>query len=65
MTDTKLAGLLSDFFLDIAKAFFIQSFITTAFIKGGISEYFLIWTRGILNAILFIGISRVLLEFKK
>lgn len=53
--DAKLAKLLSEFFLDIAKAFFIATFVTPSL--SGISsfiEILLVLTRGLLNAILFL-----------
>lgn len=56
--DPKLAGLLSDFFLDIAKAYFIAAFITPA-ISNSPSAVFAILslTRTLLLAILFVLIS--------
>jgi len=62
--DNKSAYLLSDFFLDISKAFFIATFVTTPI--SGISnplEIVFLFTKEILNAFLFIIISRYMLEF--
>lgn len=62
--DAKSAYLLSDFFLDISKAFFIATFVTTP--VSGISnplEITFLFTKGLLNAFLFITIARYMLEF--
>lgn len=56
--DSKWAVLLSDFFLDIAKAFFISTFIT------GVTGSLLLLTKGIVNVMMFLSISRLLLQFK-
>ena len=63
--DTHLATLLSDFFLDIAKAFFIGTFVAPS-LSGvsSFSEIFLVLTRGLLNAILFLFVAWWLAKFK-
>lgn len=53
--NTKLAALLSDFFLDIAKAFFVATFITPSL--SGISslpEIIFVLTKGMLNVIVYL-----------
>lgn len=56
--DSKLSRLLSDFFLDIAKAYFIAAFITPSITNTPTGfEAFLVLTRGLLNVILFLIVS--------
>jgi|GEM_PF-4332072 len=64
--DKTLARLLSDFFLDIAKAFFIATFITTSFSNiSSFSEILLVLTRGIANVILSLLLAWKLAKFKE
>lgn len=63
--DQKMAGLLSDFFLDIAKAVFIATFIAPSMQKSANSlEILLLFSQGVLNTIIFLVISRFLLQVK-
>ena len=64
--DKKLLHLLSDFFLDIAKAFFIASFVTPSL--SGVSSFLeisVILTRGVVSATLFIYMSWVLAKMEE
>jgi len=63
MIDPKLAGLLSDFFLDIAKAFFIASFITPelSHVKN-IFELFSVLFNGLICVSISLWFSRQFLE---
>lgn len=63
--DSKLAELLSDFSLDIAKAFFIAT-VVAPFLEGNIVQNIklAILFKGLISAILFLGTSRFFLEFK-
>jgi len=56
--DEKLTAILSDFFLDIAKAFFVATFITPALGKASsLSQVLWILTSGLTNVILFLALS--------
>lgn len=64
MVDSKFALLLSDFFLDIAKAFFIATFITPSLNSGSnIYDIVLVLFKGLINVIIFLVMSRQFLEF--
>lgn len=62
MIDSKMAGLLSDFFLDIAKAFFVATFITPPFTQGGIISTLLLLMRGMVFVTMCLWASRSFLE---
>lgn len=65
--DNKWAAILSDFCLDIAKAYFIASFISptiSIYIKSP-AEFLLLLTKGMANVIIFLALSRYLLQVKK
>lgn len=63
--DQKMASLLSDFFLDIAKAVFIATFIAPPLQRiGNLLDILLIFTKGLLGVIAFLYLSRVLLQIK-
>jgi len=63
--DTKWASLLSNFFLDISKAYFIAGFISPQFrLNAGIFETMYILMKSATNVIIFLYISRKLLEIK-
>ncbi len=56
--DAKFAHILSDFFLDIAKAVFIGTFITPALSKASSElEFAILLTRGLSLVIIFLLIS--------
>ncbi len=56
--DATLAGLLSNLFLDIAKAYFIATLVTPPIIGvSSIGELLLILTKGILTGMLFMFAS--------
>lgn len=56
--DSKLAHLLSDFFLDIAKAYFIGTFVTPSLIGSNtLVQIIGILTKGMLAVILLLIIS--------
>lgn len=58
LIDRKLSKLLSEFFLDISKAWFIGSFITAPLSNfDSLSSFLGILTRGFLNVILFMYMS--------
>lgn len=59
--DPKLASLLSNFCLDISKAYFIAGFITPA-LSGitSVSLVILTLTKTLLSAILFLAVSWIL-----
>ena len=64
MKDPKLAKLLSEIFLDISKAYFIAVLVTPSFSQGvGLFDIWFKLTFSFFNGILFLMISRVLLEF--
>ena len=59
--DSKLSGLLSDFFLDIAKASFIAAFVTPALsATTSVSGVMLVLIRGLLNVILYLYLAWLL-----
>lgn len=56
--DSKLARILSDFFLDLAKAAFVGTFITNAFSPGQtLGAIIFTLTRALVSVILFLLIS--------
>ena len=56
--DKKLAGLLSNFCLDIAKAYFVATFITPSLTGSyGSLEISLVLIRGLLAVIMFLHLS--------
>lgn len=56
--NSKLSRLLSDFFLDIAKAYFIATFIGSSLLNTvSIPEVLMVLTKTIFSVILFILIS--------
>ena len=55
--DSKLARILSNFCLDIAKAFFVVAFITPPLSADSIWQTILMLTRGVIGAIVFILLS--------
>ncbi|MBI3576894.1 hypothetical protein HY086_02575 [Candidatus Gottesmanbacteria bacterium] len=58
MRDIKLAHLLSDFFLDISKAYFIATFVTPALTGASeIGVVLAILTKGLVNVILFLMLA--------
>ncbi len=65
MIDSKLARILSDFCLDIAKAYFISAFVTAPINSSSLSLTILALLKGLIAAILFIVLSRQFLEFEK
>lgn len=54
--DSKLAGILSNFCLDIAKAYFITTFVAPPLSASG-WEFMLMLTRGLAAVIVFIVLS--------
>ena len=66
MIDSKLTGLLSDFFLDISKASFVATFVTPALgsVTSG-SEILLVLTRGLMNVILYLYLSWLLAGYNE
>ena len=65
--DNKWATILSDFCLDISKAYFIASFISQSITINGVNPFdlFVALTKGMFNVIFFLVFSRYLLKFKK
>lgn len=55
--DKTLARLLSNFFLDIAKAIVIATFITPSFSGASIYEWLALLTRGLVSATFFLLVS--------
>ncbi len=62
--DPKLAGILSNFCLDIAKAYFIAAFVTPPLSAGSVLVTMLMLIRGLIAAILFIVLSWQFLKLK-
>jgi len=64
--DNKWATILSDFCLDIAKAYFIASFIspTISIYIQSPTEFLFLLTKGMVNVTMFLGFSRYLLQVK-
>ncbi len=64
--DTKLAGILSNFCLDLAKAYFVATFITPG-LSGefNLPEIVLVLTRGVLVVTILIFLSWKLEKLKK
>lgn len=64
--DATFARLLSEFFLDIAKAYFIGTFVTTS-ISGVFSlpDFLLILTKGIGNVIVFLWLAWIFAKLKE
>ncbi len=62
--DPKLAGVLSDFCLDIAKAYFVAAFVTPPLSTGPVLVTILMLLRGLIAAILFIVLSWQFLKLK-
>ena len=63
--DQKMAGLLSDFFLDMAKAIFITTFIAPPLQKvENPFEIMLTFGKGILTVVIFLTISRRFLQIR-
>lgn len=56
--DKQWAGLLSDFFLDIAKAFFIATFITPFPYSGQLLVHVSVLIKGFSNVIIYLLIAR-------
>jgi len=55
MVDAKLASIMSNFCLDIAKAYFIATFVTPSLTSVSTGwEFVWILLRGLLNVILFL-----------
>lgn len=56
--DPKLANILSNFCLDVAKAYFVATFITPS-LSGppSLPEILVVLTKGLLNVIVFLGLS--------
>lgn len=64
--DAKLAHLLSSFFLDIAKAAFVATFITPSLLQAtSLVEIASLLTRGLINVILFLFLSWQLAQFEE
>lgn len=64
MIDSKLAKLLSDFTLDIAKAFFVAAFVTQPLShETNLFNLLIPLYKSLINVILFILVSRQLLNF--
>lgn len=65
MMDIKTARLLSDFFLDISKAYFISGFVAPYVQQTNNSAQIMIFLiRSFLNVIMCLLISRLLLEVR-
>lgn len=62
--DKKLAGILSNFCLDIAKAYFVVAFVTPPLSSGSVLLTTLMLIRGLVAAILFIVLSWQFLKLK-
>lgn len=58
--DSKLARILSDFFSDIAKAYFIATFIAPSLTGASAFELVLLLTKGLVNVILFLVLAWLL-----
>lgn len=66
MIDPRLAGLLSDFFLDISKAFFIATFITPKLEESiDFSGVFFILIKGLFSVSICLWFAREFLKFKE
>ncbi|PIP63386.1 hypothetical protein CO165_04515 [Candidatus Roizmanbacteria bacterium CG_4_9_14_3_um_filter_33_18] len=63
--DNKWATILSDFCLDISKAYFIAAFVSPAINIVSSAQIFFVLIRGIINVIIFLWFSRYLLQIKK
>ncbi|MBI5123719.1 hypothetical protein HZA75_07710 [Candidatus Roizmanbacteria bacterium] len=63
--DNKWATILSDFCLDISKAYFIATFVSPSINIVSLAQIFFILIRGIINVIIFLWFSRYLLQVKK
>ncbi len=61
MIDSKLAYLLSKFFLDLAKAYYITTFITPPLVGTAFGIFLL--TKGIASITMFLYLARKMLEF--
>lgn len=57
LLDKKLSKLLSDFFLDISKAWFIASFISPVILGQSGFVVFTTLLKGILNVIFYLVVS--------
>jgi hypothetical protein len=65
MVDSKLLQLLSDFFLDIAKAWFIAVFVTLDPTRlSTLPDALLFLTKGLLNVTLYLYLSWTLAKEK-
>lgn len=62
MLDKKLAKLLSEISLDLSKAWLIGTFVTPVITGQNLS--ILMLTVGLINATLFLVVSRLLMEVK-
>lgn len=62
--DSKLAGILSNFCLDIAKAYFVAAFVAPPLSTGSVLVTILMLIRGLIAAILFIVLSWQFLKLK-
>lgn len=62
--DSKLAGILSNFCLDIAKAYFITAFVSPPLGLGSTLVIILFLTKGLIAATLFLVLSWRFLELK-
>ncbi len=54
LNDNKLRKILAALFLDIAKAWFIATFVTPTFIQYSYQELLIILTKGMVNVIVYI-----------
>lgn len=61
MIDSKLAYLLSKFFLDLAKTYYITTFITPPLVGTAMGIYLL--TKGVASIIIFLYLAREMLKF--
>lgn len=62
LLDRKLSKLLSEFFLDISKAWFIASFVSPVILGQTGFEVFTTLFQAILNVIFYLGLSYMLVK---
>jgi hypothetical protein len=63
--DAKLCALLSDFFLDIAKAYFIATFITPVVEKTSFWDGLFLLTKGIVGVSILLWVAWQLTKLEK
>lgn len=64
LIDEKWARLLSDFFLDIAKACFITAFITPLSNNYQLSTQIFVLIKGLLNVMIYLSIARFIKNYE-